>query len=92
MINASNLSIEEQIRYGNFPETALTLLDDAREELKKKDLDYLAEKHHAEVMDEQVYFAHNALTAINDAMKRYTTAKDLKKAISIIIENSGFEL
>lgn len=86
----SNASPLEIIKYGT---------DEQVRELLSSDTDGLAEKEkeleqtekRLELIEEQLYFSHELLEVIEQAMKTETRAKDLKKAIKCAIENSMLE-
>lgn len=92
MSTASNLTVEERIRYGDYPQEFISILEESENNFHERDKFFLEEKRHAEIAEEQVYFARNLIEAIQDAVSDCTTAKDLKKAIRTAIANSSFEL
>jgi hypothetical protein len=49
-------------------------------------------KHSNELAEEQLYFARNAIEGVLESCKKITNCRELKKAIDVIVENSGVEL
>lgn len=54
--------------------------------------DLQSSEHSDELVEEQLYFARNAIEGILESCKKITNCRELKKAIDAIVENSGVEL
>ncbi len=92
MLNYSNLTVAEVLRYGTLdglPEPLLKLIERMNDEICELEAEAAKEKRQIEIAEEQVYFARELVEAIDD----WTTElpKTKQAAYKVIRGNTQFE-
>jgi len=92
---ASNMSIEERVKYATESMTKEQLLDmiyEMQDTVIKaqKDIEILEKRE--ERMQEQIYFAQDLVEMIDNAVKQHSRFKEFKEAYRLIREETYFEI
>ena len=92
MLNYSNLTVAEVLRYGTFdglPEPLLKLIEQMNDEICELEAEAAKAKRQIEIAEEQVYFARELVEAIDDWTTELPETK--QAAYKVIRNNTQFE-
>lgn len=92
MLNYSNLTVSEVLRYGTLdglPEPLLKLIERMNDEICELEAEAAKAERQIEIAEEQVYFARELVEAIDDWTTELPKAK--QAAYKVIRSNTQFE-
>jgi len=87
----SNVTPEEYFRHYCQDEHAKKFFTDSLDELTSKEADSNSRDKQEELLREQIFFAHELISAVEEQLNRTTSLKEYKKTFARILADSLFE-